>query len=96
MHQIDYILIDSDCQAHSSQSGRPVLSHFRHYIIVHGNLRNEESKNKLVRQLVQLRHHHPEAKILGISEINDKELTRRNIHPCDSMNQLRRELSDYP
>ena len=46
--------------------------------------------------LVELRQHFPDAKILGLSEIDGKELHSRNIIVSDAMNVLRRELSDLP
>ena len=36
----------------------------------------------LLRKLCELRKHHPEAKILGISELGDY-----NVHPSEAMNQ---------
>ena len=46
--------------------------------------------------LVQLRQCFPTAKILGLSEINGKELHSRNIIASDAMNLLRSELSNLP
>ncbi len=46
--------------------------------------------------LVDLRQHFPDAKILGVSEIDGRELYCKNIIVSDAMNVLRRELSDYP
>ena len=50
----------------------------------------------LLNLLVELRQHFPDAKILGLSEIDGKELHSRNIIVSDAMNVLRRELSDLP
>ena len=50
----------------------------------------------LLNLLVELRQHFPEAKILGLSEIDGKGLHSRNIIVSDAMNQVRRELSDLP
>ena len=50
----------------------------------------------LLQLLVRLRKHFPEAKILGVSEIDGKGLHSRNIIVSDAMNQIRRALSDYP
>ena len=50
----------------------------------------------LLQLLVDLRQHFPDAKILGLSEIDGKELHSRNIIVSDAMNVLRRELSDLP
>jgi len=46
---------------------------------------------KLIDLLVDLRSHFPDAKILGVKEIHGE-----SIRPTAEMNQLRRELSDYP
>ena len=50
----------------------------------------------LLQLLVHLRKHFPEAKILGVSEIDGRELYCKNIIVSDAMNVLRRELSDLP
>ena len=50
----------------------------------------------LLNLLVELRQHFPDAKILGLSEIDGKELHSRNIIVSDAMNQIRRALSDLP
>ena len=49
------------------------------------------SHSDLINVLLLARRHYPEAKILGLSEINGP-----NINPNDSMNKLRQELSDLP
>lgn len=48
----------------------------------------------LLQLLVHLRKHFPEAKILGVSEIDGRELYCKNIIVSDAMNVLRRELSE--
>lgn len=53
-------------------------------------------RTALLDLLVELRQHFPDAKILGLSEIDGKELHSRNIIVSDAMNVLRRELSDLP
>ena len=50
----------------------------------------------LLQLLVDLRKHFPDAKILGVKELDGKEIYAKNIIVSDSMNVLRRELSDYP
>lgn len=50
----------------------------------------------LLQLLVELRQHFPDAKILGVSEIDGRELYCKNIIVSDAMNVLRRELSDMP
>ena len=50
----------------------------------------------LLKHLVQLRKHFSDAKILGLSELNGRELYNKNIIVNDVMNVLRKELSDLP
>ena len=49
------------------------------------------SHSDLINVLLLARRHHPSAKILGLSEISGK-----GIIASDTMNKLRRELSDLP
>lgn len=89
MRNVKYIFINET----SSLSPTPdalgnIASDFRYsHIIDAAGLSREE----LIQLLVLARHHYPEAKIFGLSEING-----RNIRPSDSMNQLRKELSEWP
>ena len=53
-------------------------------------------RSALLNLLADLRQHFPDAKILGVSEIDGRELYCKNIIVSDAMNVLRRELSDYP
>lgn len=55
-----------------------------------------QQRAALIRLLVQLRSHFPDAKILGVSEIDGRELYSRNIIVSEAMNVLRRELSEWP
>ena len=50
-----------------------------------------KQREALIDLLVELRSHFPEAKILSTFEIDGK-----SIHPSESMNQLRLQLSDLP
>jgi hypothetical protein len=43
-----------------------------------------------------LRKHFPDAKILGVSELDSKELCAKNIIASNTMNLLRKELSNLP
>ena len=89
MRNVKYIFVNET----SSLSPTPdalgsIASDFRYsHIIDAAGL----SRSELIQLLVLARHHYPEAKILGLSEING-----RNIRPSDAMNQLRRELSEWP
>ena len=55
-----------------------------------------QQRAALLKLLVQLRGLYPSAKILGVSELDGKELYSKNIIVSDTMNVLRRELSDLP
>ena len=57
---------------------------------------NLKQRQALISLLVELRRHFPEAKILGVSEIDGREIYCKNIIVSDAMNLLRCELSDYP
>lgn len=87
MRNIKYIFVNET----SSPSPTPdalgsIVSDFRYsHIIDAAGL----SRAELIQLLALARRHYPEAKILGLSEING-----RSISPSDSMNQLRKELSD--
>ena len=52
-------------------------------------------RTALLQLLVELRKHFPDSKILGVSEIDGRELHCKNIIVSDAMNFLRRELSDH-
>jgi len=56
-----------------------------------GLLTDPAIRAMLIDLLVELRFQFPEAKIMGVSEINGHE-----IHPRDAMNALRLELSNEP
>lgn len=63
-----------------------------------GSIRSEllGQRAALINLLVKLRKQYPDAKILGVSEIDGRELYSKNIIVSDAMNVLRRELSDLP
>ncbi len=87
MRNIKYIFVNET----SSPSPTPdalggIASDFRYSHVVDAT---GLTRAELIKLLVLARRHYPEAKILGLSEING-----RNICPSDSMNQLRKELSD--
>ena len=55
-----------------------------------------QQRAALLNLLVQLRGLCPSAKILGVSELDGKELYSKNIIVSDTMNVLREELSNMP
>ena len=55
-----------------------------------------QQRKVLIELLVELRKHFPDAKILGVAEIDGKASHCKNIIVSDAMNVLRQELSDLP
>lgn len=51
-------------------------------------------RNALIDLLVELRSHFPDAKILGSTELDDKAIHSCNIIVSDTMNLLRKDLSE--
>ena len=148
MRKIEYIFIDSDCQANDSKSRHHALPNFGYHFVINsqglvihptnidipaklipGPIYDRDKYNKcsisirycgsllphawlidpntscksamqqraaLLKLLVQLRGLYPSAKILGVKELDGKEIYAKNIIVSNSMNVLRRDLSDYP
>ena len=94
MQEIKYILVNDSAAKSSS-----VKSEYRHVpplgncIVVEAGLWNTEQHQGLISELVRIRRHWPDAKILGLSEVNPTS-TYAPIRVNPQMNQLRRELSD--
>ena len=95
MKQIKFILVN---ETGSENAGRAIsdckLSDIRHNVIVEADglsdgFKCQVASSKLLDELVRLRRHYPDAKILGISELGE-----HCVHPSKRMNVLRRELSD--
>lgn len=94
MQQINYILVNetgSD-KAARAISGCTVPDLRDHSVIVNNK---KLSREELIDQLVELRLHHPDAKILGISEV-DLHFAHAPIKVNPWMNELRLELSNMP
>ena len=97
MKQINYILINETRSTIvvSNLNNSPVSDLRLHSIVIEAETKwlipGSKSRSELINKILGLRRHYPEAKILGISEIDG-----RYIHPSDAMNQLRFELSNYP
>ena len=60
-------------------------------VILCKELKDSSCREGLKDLIVELRHHYPEALILGVKELGDYY-----IRVSDEMNQLRSELSDLP
>ena len=54
-----------------------------------------KERQELLDQLVFLRHHNPDAKILGVSEV-DPSASHAPVRVNPEMNALRRAMSDLP
>ena len=94
MKAINYIFVhESDSKTISRAHLNNHLSEFRHYIVVDASsgcrIPGSPERNKLIAKLCQLRRQHPDAQILGGSEV-----IGRQIKPSEVMNSIRREMSD--
>ena len=100
MKQVKYILV------HETSSKNPDcdvtyrdVPNIGHCVVIDAGFKWQVSGSKsraaLLDRLVRLRRHWPDAKILGVSEINPAA-AHAPIRVSEAMNQLRRELSDLP
>ena len=99
MKQVKYILVNESYSQDAVLAIRNSrVSDFRHsHIISAAGLTRPE----LINVLVLARKQWPSAKILGISELglqvsDQRIVSNGRICPSDSMNSIRRELSDLP
>ena len=89
MKQIKFIFVnDTSSPTPTPSALSSIASDFRHSHLVDAT---GLSRPDLLKGLLLARRHYPSAKILGLSEISGK-----GIIASDSMNKLRRELSDLP
>ena len=111
MQNIKYILVnDAAAKGSACQPGHRFIPHIGHCIVVEaggfsdgfkffaeqsGKAERQVSRSKLLNELVRLRKHWPEAKILGVSEL-DTSASHAPVRVNPEMNKLRRELSDLP
>ena len=89
MQNFKYILVNDTATKDSAYDSR-------HRFIPHIGLCIEVNcgnRSVLIDQLVKLRRHYPDAKILGISEL-DTSASHAPIRVNPEMNALRRKLSD--
>lgn len=94
MQTINYILVnETDSKTAARAIGNCKLPDIGHHVIVEAGGFSDglEQREALIFELCQLRKRHPEAKILGISELGD-----HCVHPTERMNQVRRAMSDLP
>ena len=96
MQTVNYILVN---EAGTQNAARIIngchLPDIGHRVICDAGSKFQVSgsseRNALIKKLCHLRKQHPEAKILGISELEDY-----CVHPSERMNQIRRAMSDLP
>ena len=96
MKQIKFILINENaCQNADRLVRDSFVSDLRQCHVCDAGSRfkvqGSTDRVALIQQLVRLRRHHPDAKILGLSELGP-----HCVRPSEAMNALRRELSDWP
>ena len=88
MKTVNYILVNENaCQNVDRLVRDSFVSDLRQCHVIEPGL----TRGELIDRLVRLRRHHPDAKILGLSELGP-----HCVHPSEAMNALRRELSDLP
>ena len=91
MQNIKYILVnDAAAKGSACQSGHRFIPHIGHCIDV-----NCGNRKVLIDQLCKLRKQWPEAKILGVSEL-DTSGSHAPVRVSAAMNALRRAMSDLP
>ena len=93
MYNIKYILVNETGNENAVRAIRNShVSEFRHHIVVN---KPSRSHGELISELCRLRRHYPEAKILGVSEL-DVSASHAPVRVNPEMNALRREMSDLP
>ncbi len=101
MQNIKYILVnDAAAKGSACKPGNRFIPHIGHCIVCDTSSRfqgssDQSERAKLLNELVRLRKHWPEAKILGVSEL-DTSASHAPVRVNPEMNKLRRELSDLP
>ena len=89
MNQAHYIIVNDTRSKNAARAiRRSHVSDFKRHILVNSH---ELLHEELIKRLVSLRFRHPDAKILGLSEIEGE-----SICASEAMNRLRRELSKWP
>ena len=98
MQKIKYILVDDSAVKNSLvESYHRHFTHIGHCIVCSTcpkfKVPGSKERQALIDNLVRLRQHHPDATILGLSEL-DTTSTFAPVRVNHDMNCLRRELSD--
>ena len=100
MYAIKYILVnDSTAKGSALGSLHRFIPHIGHCIVCDAGSKfkvtGSSERQMLTEKLCDLRRHWPEAKILGVSEL-DVSASHAPVRVNPEMNALRRELSDLP
>jgi len=99
MKQINYILVNETGNETAVRAiGNSTVSELRHHnIIINAvpgwRVAGSRERQALIDELCRLRRHWPDAKILGVSEI-DPSTSHAPVRANPEMNALRREMSD--
>jgi len=105
MKQINYILVNEKSGKNPSRAAHHrFIPHIGHCLVCDAggkwNVTGSKERTALIDQLCKLRRHHPDAKILGVSELPSTDSGTYSSHAPirvnPEMNALRRELSDLP
>ena len=101
MRTIKYILVNETGNETAVRAiGNSPVSELRYHshIVVaprKWQVPGSKERRELLDQLVFLRRHNPDAKILGVSEV-DPSASHAPVRVNPEMNALRREMSDLP
>ena len=101
MRTIKYILVNESNHQHAADAvHNSTVSAIRYGSTIVNTPRQwrvpgSKDRAELIDQLCKLRRHWPEAKILGVSEL-DVSASHAPVRVNPEMNALRRELSDLP
>ena len=91
MYQIKYIIVnDSTAKSSGCDSRYHFITHIGHCVNI-----NCGNRTVLIGQICKLRKKWPDAKILGVSEL-DISARHAPVRVNHKLNALRRELSDLP
>ena len=101
MRTIKYILVNETGNETAVRAiGNSPVSELRHHnVIINAvpgwRVAGSGERQALIDELCRLRRHWPDAKILGVSEI-DPSTSHAPVRVNPEMNALRREMSDLP
>ena len=109
MYAIKYILVnDRAAKGSAYESRHRFIPHIGHCIVLNASSKwqvpGSSERAALIDQLCKLRRHHPDAPILGVSELpwdgpstgSGTVSSHAPVRVSDAMNALRRELCDLP